>query len=163
MVIDGPRIGPESGSSGVSQLREKQASKELTGPESLPNQVQAQLMSTDPPQEPILVSVIDNQVNQSENSKCEISKSKTSRNWKRIAREGQQRQIRGKISSPLKRMLEVSKQSKLVIKRQSLSPAGIKNGAGASKLKSPMSNRPKIKSPRTTGKQVPISKVPSSR
>ncbi|TXG60460.1 hypothetical protein EZV62_015033 [Acer yangbiense] len=49
MVIDGPRIGPESGSSGVSQLSEKQASKELPGPETLPNQAQAQLMSTDPP------------------------------------------------------------------------------------------------------------------
>ncbi|TXG57799.1 hypothetical protein EZV62_015628 [Acer yangbiense] len=63
---------------------------------------------------------------------------KTSKKWKKAAREGQQRQITGKIASPLSRMLNVSKairknskgsnSSNSTIKGSSLGPPGVMIG-----------------------------------
>ncbi|TXG60318.1 hypothetical protein EZV62_014891 [Acer yangbiense] len=74
-------------------------------------------------------------------------KKKTSRNWKRKARESNHLQIGEKISSPLQRMLEVGKLSKIVAKRQSLSLDGAKKGSATSKRKSPSKGRSKQKLP----------------
>ncbi|TXG73753.1 hypothetical protein EZV62_002332 [Acer yangbiense] len=68
-------------------------------------------------------------------------KKKTSRKWKRFAREGQQHQIFGRISSPLQRLLSASKPSKRLVKGSISSPNSAKNGGAPRKGKSPQKNK----------------------
>ncbi|KAI9186513.1 hypothetical protein LWI28_018004 [Acer negundo] len=147
MLNDGPKIGPESGTSGVHQ-RVSPPIVTSIGPADSVIRVQSELQVEVQPKNS---NIADNEgpIVQPAQSSLLITpkEKKTSRNWKLTARETNLLQIGGKISSPLQRMLEVSKLSRSATKRQNLSPAGAKKDPGLNKLKSPSKGRSNLKLP----------------
>ncbi|KAK3221474.1 hypothetical protein Dsin_008499, partial [Dipteronia sinensis] len=144
--IEGPSVGPDLGTIG-SQLGET-----FAGPVAVfgePNEDRVVISkSVGQPVKPTL-KTLEQKSDQMQQTEMQVTpKNRVTKKWKRSAREGQSRMPLGKISSPLHRLLAVSKSSLKVSKsRSSPSSSGKKRtvdkGKGISlDVSSPMPHQP---------------------
>ncbi|KAK1576073.1 hypothetical protein Q3G72_010701 [Acer saccharum] len=159
MLVDGPRTGPRIDNLGPSQINGVVVHDSNIRPIDPECLAQVQQQASTQPQEVSYAKTDVAQLILVQSGKQTTPKKKTVRNWKKITRDGHQHQIIGKISSPLQRMMEDSKSSKSVGKRQSLSPPGVKKNLVINKKKSPISNRSKLKSHRVKAGQLLSPKI----